>query len=280
MKAISLKEVQAESLSILKDIHSFCNKHGIKYSIAGGTLLGAIRHKGFIPWDDDIDLMMPREDYERFCRTYCSGQYQLLSYHNDKSCKIAYARVCDMTRTLVLNQAWTSEKVGLWIDIFPFDGAEDDRTNFIRHYSSCKRIWESLFYNRAIGLGTKPNNSIKLNLIIKFLSSLHLMWVNNFIAKIKIELLNHKAQKIPYGTTKHISQFAYLEPGFREYYEISAFKEIRQIPFGDTVVNAITGYDHYLTSLYGDYMELPPVDQRVPKQDYLSFVWREINEKV
>ena len=107
VKVLTLKEIQTESLGILKDIHSFCIKHDIKYSVVGGTLLGAVRHQGFIPWDDDIDLMMPREDYERFCRIYCSEQYRLFSCHNDRSCKIAYARVCDMNRTLVLEQAWT-----------------------------------------------------------------------------------------------------------------------------------------------------------------------------
>ena len=276
MKELSLKEIQEVSLSILKDIHSFCEKETISYSVSGGTLLGAIRHKGFIPWDDDIDVMMPREDYEKFCKEYNAERYKVFSLNNDKSCKIAYARVCDMTQTLVKEQAWTSTKVGVWVDVFPFDGAEDDYEEFKNHYSSIKKIWASLFYNRALGGGVKPSNSNKLNVTIKALSSLHLLWINDMIARIKVKRINTKAQSIAYGTTHHVSQFAFLEPGFKEYFELDAFSNTVLVPFEDTVVRAISGYDHYLTHFYGSYMELPPIEQRVPKQDYLKFVWREL----
>ena len=275
MKELTLQEIQTVSLDILKDIHLFCENNSIRYSVAGGTLLGAIRHKGFIPWDDDIDVMMPREDYRIFCETYSSRPYRLISFNNDKSCKIAYARVCDMGKTLIQDQAWTSKKVGVWVDVFPFDGAEDDFVSFTKHYAANKEIWESLFYNRALGGGVKPGNSNKLNTTIKVLSLLHLLWINDIIARIKVKRINHNAQLIPYGTTQHVSQFAFLEPGIKEYFDIDAFQKTVMLPFEDTTVNAIVGYDHYLTRFYGDYMELPPVEKRVPKQDYLKFFWRE-----
>ena len=275
MKEVSLKEIQNESLRILKDIHAFCNNNSIHYSIVGGTLLGAIRHKGFIPWDDDIDVMMPRNDYDKFCLLYKSENYKVLSLKNDISCKIAYARVCDMTKTLVKEQAWTSKQVGIWVDVFPFDGAEDDYASFKAHYALAKKTWQSLFYNRAIGGGVNPSNSKKLNLIIRILSLSHLFWINDLIARIRVKKINTIAQRIPIGKTQHISQFVFLEPGYKEYFELKAFKDIISIPFEDTIVNAIAGYDHYLTTFYGNYMELPPLEQRVPKQNYLRFFWRE-----
>ena len=85
MQELTLKELQQVSLDIIKDVHSFCVNNNITYSIAYGTLIGALRHKGFIPWDDDVDIVMPRPDFERFCREYRSDKLRLIYYGNDKT---------------------------------------------------------------------------------------------------------------------------------------------------------------------------------------------------
>lgn len=271
---LSVKEIQHESLEILKEIHSFCEKNGIMYSVIGGTLLGAIRHKGFIPWDDDIDIMMPRDEYERFCNSFHSEKYKLLSWHNDTSCKIAYAKVCEMEKTMVKDQAWTSENVGIWVDVFPFDGAEDDFNSFKQRYSYIHSIWTSLYYNRALGGEPGPHNNAKLNFAIRALRAFHLSGLNNMLARRKIRRIDTKAQQIPYGKSGFVSQFAFLEPGIKEYFELKAFQKTDLVPFEDTIVRAISGYDHYLTRFYGDYMKLPPEKDRVPKHEDSGIVWR------
>ena len=86
-------------MKILKDVHAFCKANGIRYSMAYGTLLGAVRHKGFIPWDDDIDIVMPRADYDRFCREYKSDRYELFCSARQPDAYVAYARVADMRET-------------------------------------------------------------------------------------------------------------------------------------------------------------------------------------
>jgi lipopolysaccharide cholinephosphotransferase len=95
MRELSLRELQLFTLDILKDVHTFCINNQLHYSVAFGTLIGAIRHRGFIPWDDDIDIVMPRPDYERFCQTYHSERFHLKHRGNDKKCMITFARVYD-----------------------------------------------------------------------------------------------------------------------------------------------------------------------------------------
>ena len=132
MKEMTLQEVQKVSLDILKDVHDFCESHNIKYSLAYGTLLGAVRHKGFIPWDDDVDIIIPRPDYERFCREYYSSHGYKLYCPEDPANYMVFARVCDNEHTLVkTNHPWASEQTGVWIDIFPFEGLPSDEGDFL-----------------------------------------------------------------------------------------------------------------------------------------------------
>lgn len=100
---MTLKEIQNVSLDILKDLHKFCVENNINYTLCGGTLLGAIRHNGFIPWDDDVDVAMPRPDYERFIKEFHSEKGYILKARgaSDDDTFMAYARICDIEKTIV-----------------------------------------------------------------------------------------------------------------------------------------------------------------------------------
>lgn len=119
MKELTLKEIQQESLKILIDVHRFCEENGIRYSLAYGTMIGAVRHKGFIPWDNDIDIYMPRPDYERFCHLYKSDIYGIISEY-DPHCYINYCHVYDRVKTVFLSDYFTGDSTdgGVWIDVF------------------------------------------------------------------------------------------------------------------------------------------------------------------
>ena len=124
MKELSKNEIKTIQLDILQSIHQFCETNNIRYSLAYGTLLGAIRHKGYIPWDDDIDVMMPRPDYERFIQNYpnfCDRNI-VQTYNNDNSYYLWCAKVYD-NRT---EQITFPTRSGVCVDVFPIDGLPDN----------------------------------------------------------------------------------------------------------------------------------------------------------
>ena len=154
MRQLTLKELQQLSLEILKDVADFCEKNGIRYSLGYGTLLGAVRHKGFIPWDDDVDLMMLREDYEKFRTIYKSDKYTFFDSRNTPDCYIAFGRVCDTERTLAASSIpWVRKDVGVWIDIFPIDRVPDDIETF-------RRLYDSLYLLMKFNLGIRRVHTI------------------------------------------------------------------------------------------------------------------------
>lgn len=270
---LTLFEIQQESLKILNDVHQFCTSHNIHYSLAYGTLLGAIRHKGFIPWDDDIDIMMPRPDYERFCALYKSELYKLIYSGNDKTCMLAFARVCDMRSTKVIGSTWTMESTGIWIDVFPIDGAEDNQSSFEYRYQKVRKQWKKLLRNRELAGGTAPFYSKKMNLLIKALNLFHLSFVNTIIEKSRRNYIIKCAKSIDFGSTGYACQMVCCDDTHRVPYPINVFDTFEELPFDGKYFMVASGYDTILKSDFGDYMKLPPISQQVPKQGNLKFTW-------
>lgn len=123
MREIGFSEIKGVALDILKDVAHFCDTHDIRYVLAYGTMLGAVRHKGFIPWDDDIDIMMPRDDYNRFIKLYNNHnpRYQVYSIENDDKYTYTMARIFDQETVMVDNTLWRNfDKAGVFIDIFSY----------------------------------------------------------------------------------------------------------------------------------------------------------------
>ena len=269
MKEMTLKEIQAVSLEILKDVHEFCLKNDIKYTLQGGTLLGAIRHNGFIPWDEDIDIAMPRPDYERFCQTYASENgYQLICRHNSE-CYVMYARVCEMKKTLVRCDVipWIKTDTGIWIDVFPLDGAEDDYEKATKRINSIQKVFSDTFPVRASYVKFSRARWIvpKLKLIVK-----RILYHNSRI----FDKYDKMCKEIQYGETEHYCNIAFLGYGMKEYHRTAVIDKCILHRFEDSDFYIMQGYDEALHEKYGDYMKLPPIEERKPLLKYSKFYWK------
>lgn len=268
MQKLTLKELQNVSLEILKDLHSFCVKHNIKYSIAYGTLIGALRHKGFIPWDDDVDIIMPRPDYERFCKYYDSNKYKLIYYGNDKSAIAGFARLVDCNNTRYeTERPWTSQVSGVWIDIFPIDGVESDHNQYARRYNRLKIICNISYRFRRQNHHIKHSDSLWSK--VKTLTA-RVISGNGVIPALLIKLMVNTQKKINYNDAEFLGQCACLDDGAIQFPKLD-FSDYILLDFEDYKFYAISGYDHHLKQLYGDYMILPPERERRPKQYWIKF---------
>ncbi len=260
------------SLEILKDVHRFCVENSIKYSLLDGSMLGAIRHKGFIPWDDDVDIIMPRPDYERFCKTYKSDSYRVKCRDNDKTCNIAFARVYDRKKTLMKStRPWCRGRVGVWIDIFPADGALDDVEQHEAYYTENRNAWLETCRLRIF----KSQRYLKDEpLIVNMKRYVLAARCSGSIDKLILKMIQ-RGRAIPFGSTHYWTQIMCMGDNSKEHNRMETFAECSLMPFEDTEVYVMNGYDEVLRGKYNDYMQLPPVEKRVGHgSSYIHFYWK------
>lgn len=275
MKEMTTREVQLVCLDILKDVHEFCVKNNIRYSLSGGSLLGAIRHNGFIPWDDDADIQMPRPDYDRFIHTYRSENgYKVFSFEVDgpEKVRLRLARVCDMKRTFVDFGPKKSidEEVGVGIDIEPCDGAPDNWNEAEKHLNELTRI--SRFHNCvrtkyvswSDGLRYEsPHEKLKFYLQ-KFLSYFlpRNIWLKRFVECQK---------KYAYEKSRYFMASIHYRMG--EWQPKERMEKFELHSFEDTNLYIMSAFDDNLKSLYGEYMTIPPVGKQVT-HSFEKFYWK------
>lgn len=256
-----MTELQSRLLDILKWYHEVCQKENLKYFIMGGTALGAVRHGGFIPWDDDIDVAMPRADYEKFIKLKSDGRYVIESPGENEDFQYPYTKVYD-TRTTLTENTRHKIKRGLYIDVFPLDGAgntmEESRENF-------KKIDKKINLMLALSCGINPKRNALKNAAIVLSRCVPKFILNpqKILAKI-----NEESVRKSYDECKYIANYA-GNYHFKEISEKAWFGEGKLYKFEDTKVYAQDDVDAYLTAIYGDYMKLPPADKRVSHHDYL-----------
>ena len=274
MKEMTIREIQDVSLELLLDVHSFCKENNINYTLYGGTMIGAVRHGGFIPWDDDIDVAMPRPDYERFISSFQSKRGYKLFASGTKECYLAFSRLCEMEKTLVTEDRlpWCSQQTGVWIDIFPLDGAPDDEKEAERSIRKMRRNWMKCCYARSAQspYSAAPTAFKKIKLAYKKL------FLNNKFRNI--HSINKKfiqdCQRIKWGETNHFCNYAFITFGMREYIPMEDNRTTINFSFEGTEMPVCNGYDHLMRHKYGDYMQLPPENEREPRHNLCKFYWK------
>lgn len=274
MKELTLKEIQQQSLEILQVVHDFCIANGITYSLAYGTLIGAIRHKGFIPWDNDIDIIMPRPDYKRFCDSFHAEGLGIVS-EKDKGSYINFCRVYDKEKTIAHVRFPSSANYdgGIWIDIFPMDGATDNFDAFKGKILNLQKLFNLHLYLRKSLNGREAIRKafgFKEACILAFC---HYLLPSRFCLSRINQKLRQSALEIPFGSTSHWSQFCVIDDGFRNYQLNQDAIEVVDAEFEGHLFKMFSGYDRILRNIYGDYMQLPPVESRIPKGND-KFYWK------
>lgn len=267
---LSLEEVKQLQLEMLSTVHEFCQDNGLRYFLIGGTLLGAIRHKGYIPWDDDIDIAMPRPDYEKFLQTFQHDRFYAKDYLLDKKWPECYAKV--MARdTLQSNPSFLYKGNGVWIDIFPLDGCPSTKMSLWWHRHLHLVIGYLRFHKRRpLGMYLHDETHwARKHLPYKLLSYLvPLRW----LMALEYWLLHH----LDYEGAKRIVYWGASPAVLDKSFSKEAFASVVPVTFEQYTLFSPVGWDEFLRIRYGDYMTLPPIEERVLQ--HLHGAWKLVAE--
>lgn len=266
MKEMTYTELREVQVNILQYIHNFCVENNIKYSLAYGTLLGAVRHGGYIPWDDDIDIAMLREDYERFIALFNDENrvYEVYECRKNKDYKVAFAKVCD-TRTLIDERANT-KKIGVFVDVFPIDDLCDtyeESLEMFNNYRDMRLVVQ--VKGRLIGDVKKTWKKVLMALLkVKYL----FCDVNSKICNANLKLATNQCP-----ASKYVGLV--VDGKKNEIVERLVWSEYSPVNFEGRTFLAVKNADLYLRHAYGDYMKLPPKEQQIPKHDFDAIYWKD-----
>lgn len=272
MKQLEFHEVQKRALNVLKRLTEICDEQNLKYVLAWGTLIGAVRHKGFIPWDDDIDIMMPRHDYNRLLAYFSEHKEELLPYEaltmeTRKNYPHMICRISDSRTWLDV----TNEKncdMGVFVDIYPMDGLgnsyEEAMEIMKKTTPNCSLIF--LAARKYYHFGNTKGWKKRLIKIPAFIYT-HIMGQKYFVNKVKAIVKN-----LDYDKSSYIGCAAWATNPKIEIMKKDWFKERVKVQFEDNEFYIPKDYDIVLRTTYGDYMQLPPEKDRIHHHLYKAYL--------
>lgn len=268
MTELSIKETQAISLEILYTVAEICETQQFRYSLIYGTLIGAIRHKDFIPWDDDVDIMMPRPDYEKFLNYFKehNTEYPHLRLFNHNECTeypYMISRISD--ERYIIDMA--NEKpygMGIFIDIYPYDGLGQTKEEALKYGLKGDRLSSFCYQATREHFAIETTTSV-IRKIIKYPFYIISKLIGKEYFQNKLEKL---AGKKDYETSEYIGCIIWLSGGEKDIFLKRWFDETITVPFGKYKFRVPKYYDKVLRHTYGDYMQLPPEEERIGHHYY------------
>lgn len=271
-KIIPSEEIKKICTNVLEFFSDYCNKNGLTFFLGYGTALGAVRHNGFIPWDDDIDVTMPRPDYERLISIFDNSkeEFLLLSHAKDKDYYYPFAKLCDKKTKLVEEHYANDANMGIYIDIFPLDGNGTERTEAIKHLMKCIKTQQKL--NSAMAKHFFRSRS---NIIIEIIRYIRYRFLKLVGSEYYFNKLDLHMKRFAYSESKYISNNSWCTYAVRDLFEKSMFQKSINVEFEGKEYPIPENFDEYLKSLYGEYMKLPPEEMRISHHDMVAY-YREI----
>lgn len=264
---ITPEQKKSVLLEILQTVDVFCTENDVKYSLAYGTLLGAVRHNGFIPWDDDIDIIMLRDEYDRFVQLFLQSppqNYKCITFENG-SYYLPYTKIVD-TRTHVIAENFVElDDLGICVDVFPFDYISDDRKKAVKIKGCAKLNSKLIRYTSYNNLKEVCNGKLRIDKAVLYYISKGIGFHKlSSIYKERIIRLNNNAKWVGYLGECYESNENVFESEIIKKTVLGEF-EGRCFPITEN-------FDSVLSRMYGDYMCPPPVEERESHTEKAFFI--------
>ncbi len=271
----TLEKLHSCQLLLANEVKRICQKHNIKYFMIAGTLLGAVRHKGFIPWDDDMDFAIMRSEYSRFleaCKTDLGEDFVLQEMFIDKYYGLPMAKLLLKGTTLVERSASKNKAFkGIYIDIFPYDNIPNDLGLQKKHN-------KKLYFLKRIFLAKQNYNIAEKGQFVKSVVYAVLKFASLFFSRSFLrKSLEKELCRYSKVDTKKVAAIGGAYSYYKESVEKSWFEQTVELPFENTTFSAPKGYIEYLEYFYGDYMTPPPPDKRENRHGIVSLSFGKYN---
>ncbi len=266
---LSIEEIQAVSLEILKQIADLCELLHLRYALMYGTLIGAIRHHGYIPWDDDVDIMMPRPDYDKLLQYLADHKLPNLTLFNRQTCPeypYMISRVSD-DRYILEMENEESVGMGVFIDIYPYDGLGNTKEEAVKLGLKGDRL-SSLCYQATRKHFAIETTTSLFRKLIKYPAFLAAKLFGKEFFQDRLEEL---AGVKEYASSEYIGCVIWLSGGEIDIFKRKWFDETIWMPFEEYEFRVPKDYDKVLKHAYGDYMQLPPPKDRVGHHYYKAY---------
>ena len=264
-KKLDIDEIKEVELGVMDYIHNICREKGINYSLAYGSLLGAVRHRGFIPWDDDLDIALKRDQYDQLYQAILEDNnsiYKVVSWENDSRYPYPFYRVYDSRTVYENNYIQNDIELGICVDVFPFDDYKDVNKE-ITKLDMYRRLSVYTLYgirNKEAGI----KNIVRYLMLVAFRLTRVKTWNKKLNdcskAPVNSEYIDYLMESKKYSTKL----------------DAKALDEVVECRFEDRVYNIPKDYDHILTTIYGsDYVEIPPLEKRIQHDDFVAYIKKE-----